>query len=258
MSEEKRTEGIAGGPPPEGGAGDEVAGAERRRRAASGGFVPRGKPNRRARTVKPESKRGSEFTGEQRMLALDCWFRSELSATEFAPLIGVSAASLYTWRRKFEEEGPAGLLGHKRGMRGTRKAIDESHGVGRDRVYCEFRSNNAPRLLPLADGIRVLSCLRNVGLDLRVQLLAGTSLLLNDHRFNEGGLEFEDRDLARVSSCTEEVRFGTVSPVLIERQPPTGLLLIGQVRVKSEGAEDRRVALEVLLIGVLVIFAVGK
>ncbi len=132
------------GPLPKGGGGDEVAGAERRKRAVSG-YVPRGTRSRRARTVRSDASRSAEFTGEQRLLALDCWFRSELAATEFAPLIGVSTASLYAWRRKFEEEGPAGLLGHKRGMKGSglpepaRRAIlmmkDAHPDWGQDRIH---------------------------------------------------------------------------------------------------------------------------
>jgi len=144
MSNEERPENRPCGPLPEGGAGDGVAGAERRK-GAGGGYAPRGTPSRRARTVKPDASRSAEFTGEQRLLALDCWFRSELPATEFAPLIGVSTASLYAWRRKFEEEGPAGLLGHKRGMRGSRlpeparRAIlmmkDAHPDWGQDRIH---------------------------------------------------------------------------------------------------------------------------
>ena len=71
--------------------------------------------------------------------------RSKLPATEFSPLVGVSTATLYAWRRRFEEEGPAGLLGHKRGMRGsqlpepTKRAIlmmKEAHpDWGQDRIH---------------------------------------------------------------------------------------------------------------------------
>ncbi len=105
----------------------------------SGGLGARGTPRCTASTRRPEARRGIEFTGEQRLLVLDCWFRTELAATDFAPLVGVTTASLYAWRRKFEDEGPAGLLGHKRGMRGsqlpepTRRAIllmKEAHWTG--------------------------------------------------------------------------------------------------------------------------------
>ena len=145
MSDYERLEESAGGPATEGGRGDEVAEPERSRRAAGGGFAPRGTRSRVARTISPVAKRGTEFTGEQRLLVLDCWFRSELAATDFAPLVGISTASLYAWRRKFEDEGPAGLLGHKRGMRGsqlpepTKRAIlmmKEAHpDWGQDRIH---------------------------------------------------------------------------------------------------------------------------
>jgi len=60
-------------------------------------------------------------TAEQRMLLLDTWLRSKLSAREFAAMVGVSAQSLYTWKRRFEEDGPAGLAPRKRGApRGSR------------------------------------------------------------------------------------------------------------------------------------------
>lgn len=145
MSDYERLEERAGGPATEGGRGDEVAEPERSRRAAGSGFAPRGTRSRVARTISPVAKRGTEFTGEQRLLVLDCWFRSQLAATDFAPLVGISTASLYAWRRKFEEEGPAGLLGHKRGMRGsqlpepTKRAIlmmKEAHpDWGQDRIH---------------------------------------------------------------------------------------------------------------------------
>ena len=145
MSEKKRGKEGAGGTPPEGSLGDEVGKASRRGRAASGGFTPRGVRRRTARTTKRTTVSATEFTGEQRLLMLDCWMRSKLPATEFSPLVGVSTATLYAWRRRFEEEGPAGLLGHKRGMRGsqlpepTKRAIlmmKEAHpDWGQDRIH---------------------------------------------------------------------------------------------------------------------------
>ena len=143
--DEKRVSEGSGGPPTERGGGDEVAEPKRRRRAASAGFVPAGKPRRTAKTRKSESSRLENFTGEQRLLLLDCWFRSKLPATEFSPLVGVTSATLYAWRRKFEDEGPAGLMGHKRGMKGsqlpepTKRAIPmmkEAHpDWGQDRIH---------------------------------------------------------------------------------------------------------------------------
>ena len=120
MDDKKRRTKEALGPLTEQGGGDEVAGAERSERAAGAGFAPKGKPRRTASTRKKEPSRLENFTGEQRLLLLDCWFRSKLPATEFSPLVGVTTATLYAWRRKFEDEGPAGLMGHRRGMKGSR------------------------------------------------------------------------------------------------------------------------------------------
>src|SRR6516164_2091638 len=52
----------------------------------------------------------TQFTPEQRLLVLDAWRRSGLPAGDFAPLVGISQHTLYAWKRKFEAEGPAGLL----------------------------------------------------------------------------------------------------------------------------------------------------
>ena len=54
-------------------------------------------------------------TATQRILTLDCWERSGLTAEDFAPLVSVSKASLYAWRAAFKEDGPAGLEPGKRG-----------------------------------------------------------------------------------------------------------------------------------------------
>jgi transposase InsO family protein len=95
--------------------------------------------------VAPEAARVANFTGEQRLLLLDAWMRSKLPASEFAPLVGVTATTLYGWRKRFEELGPAALLGHKRGRRGsqlpepTRRAIlmmKQAHpDWGQDRIH---------------------------------------------------------------------------------------------------------------------------
>src|SRR5262249_17473187 len=55
------------------------------------------------------------FTPEQRLLILDAWRRSGLPAGDFGPLVGLSKHTLYAWKRKFETEGPAGLLNKPRG-----------------------------------------------------------------------------------------------------------------------------------------------
>lgn len=52
---------------------------------------------------------------EQRVLLLDTWRRSGLPASDFAALVGISKHTLYTWKKRFEEEGPAGLMDRPRG-----------------------------------------------------------------------------------------------------------------------------------------------
>jgi transposase InsO family protein len=63
---------------------------------------------------KPEAP-PRELTAEQRLLLLDTWQRSGLPAGDFAPLVGVSKHTLYAWKKKFETEGPAGLMEKPRG-----------------------------------------------------------------------------------------------------------------------------------------------
>jgi len=55
------------------------------------------------------------LTPAQRLLLLDTWQRSGLPAGDFAALVGVSKHTLYTWKRKFAEQGPGGLVERPRG-----------------------------------------------------------------------------------------------------------------------------------------------
>jgi transposase InsO family protein len=48
-------------------------------------------------------------------LLLDTWLRSGLPAADFAALVGVSKHTLYAWKKKFDTEGPGGLLDRPRG-----------------------------------------------------------------------------------------------------------------------------------------------
>jgi transposase InsO family protein len=58
---------------------------------------------------------GAALSGEQRLLILDAWTRTGLTAWEFGRIAGVSGHTLCAWRRRFEEFGPAGLDERKRG-----------------------------------------------------------------------------------------------------------------------------------------------
>src|SRR6185312_4150052 len=95
------------------------------------GPLPGRKP--RSRTAMSRDVREvieTNFTPEQRLLILDSWRRSGLPAGDFAPLVGVSKHTLYAWKKRFEAEGPAGLLDRVRGPapgsrlpEGTRRTI---------------------------------------------------------------------------------------------------------------------------------------
>jgi transposase InsO family protein len=61
------------------------------------------------------------ITPQQRLLLLDTWRRSGLPASDFAALTGLSKHTLYAWKRRFEEQGPGGLMDRPRGApRGSR------------------------------------------------------------------------------------------------------------------------------------------
>jgi transposase InsO family protein len=76
---------------------------------------------RRGRLLKPEDTKGLNFTPEQRLMILDSWQRSKLPAGDFAPLVGLSKHTLYAWKKRFDREGPGGLVDHPRGsVKGSR------------------------------------------------------------------------------------------------------------------------------------------
>jgi transposase InsO family protein len=64
---------------------------------------------------KPPAAGESVFTPEQRLLVLDAWRRSGLPAGDFAPLVGLSRHTLYAWKKRFDDQGPAGLLDKPKG-----------------------------------------------------------------------------------------------------------------------------------------------
>jgi transposase InsO family protein len=117
----------------------------------SGGVInTTGRGRRTRRTTRPESgSQGRVLAPEERLLLLDVWLRSKLPAREFGALTGITSSSLYAWKKKFEAEGPAGLLGHKRGSpkgsrlpEPTKRAILMLKGShpdwGRDRIRDEL------------------------------------------------------------------------------------------------------------------------
>jgi transposase len=72
------------------------------------------------RLVKPAGK-PEPLSAEQRLLVLDTWQRSGLPASDFAAMVGICKSSLFAWKKRFEEQGPAGLIDQpKGGPRGSR------------------------------------------------------------------------------------------------------------------------------------------
>lgn len=115
----------------------------------SGHEPPRRKRKRGKQTLHGAELKARAFTPEQRLLILDSWTRSNLPAKDFAPLVGVSTAALYKWRKRFEEHGPAGLEEKVRGIppgsrlpEPTKRAIllmkQLKPDWGQDRIYAEL------------------------------------------------------------------------------------------------------------------------
>ncbi len=81
--------------------------------------LPTGKSRARRgrRLVRPEEVKPAAYNPQQRLMILDCWQRSGLPAQDFATLVGVSKHTLYAWKQRFTQQGPAGLLEQPRGAR---------------------------------------------------------------------------------------------------------------------------------------------
>jgi transposase InsO family protein len=73
-----------------------------------------------SRTVRSDSRR-AHLRPAQRLLILDTWLRSQLPAREFCAMFGLSPHTLYAWKQRFDQSGPAGLDDGVRGAgRGSR------------------------------------------------------------------------------------------------------------------------------------------
>jgi transposase InsO family protein len=69
-----------------------------------------------SRTRKPTGPpQRVHLRSSQRLLILDTWLRSKLAAREFAAAFGLSHHTLYAWKKRFDELGPAGLDESPRG-----------------------------------------------------------------------------------------------------------------------------------------------
>jgi len=81
-------------------------------------------PGRRLISPQEAAAANRKLTAEQKLLILDTWQRSALPANDFAALVGVNRITLYAWKRKFEELGPAGLMDPPRKSSGCGKVPD--------------------------------------------------------------------------------------------------------------------------------------
>jgi transposase InsO family protein len=77
------------------------------RRVGGPARKPCGGPSPRVPAIEPS----------QRIVLLDVWTRSGLVAAEFGALVGLTAATLYEWKKRFDRDGPAGLMDRPRGAR---------------------------------------------------------------------------------------------------------------------------------------------
>jgi transposase InsO family protein len=66
-------------------------------------------------SAKPTEGDRRSLRPQERVLLLDMWQRSGLTARDFGALVGVSKETLFVWKRKFERSGPAGLADGPRG-----------------------------------------------------------------------------------------------------------------------------------------------
>jgi len=75
------------------------------------------------RLVKEDATEGRMLSARERLHMLDIWQRSGLPARDFGALVGISRHTLYAWKKRFAELGPAGLEDGARGPRGSK--LDE-------------------------------------------------------------------------------------------------------------------------------------
>ena len=75
----------------------------------------RGRPGGRGKRLVLPADKPEPVSPQQRLLLLDLWQRSGLPAGDFAALVGVSKHTLYAWKKRFDSQGPAGLLDQPRG-----------------------------------------------------------------------------------------------------------------------------------------------
>ncbi|MDY0166266.1 MAG: helix-turn-helix domain-containing protein [Thermoguttaceae bacterium] len=77
---------------------------------------------RRRGTLAKQPPRPTPLSPEQKLLLLDTWQRSGLPARDFGALVNVSRHTLYAWKKRFDELGPAGLMDKPRGSKPDSRA----------------------------------------------------------------------------------------------------------------------------------------
>jgi len=80
--------------------------------------IPNLTGRKRGTLSKPSDKSKTILSPQQKLLILDTWMRSGLPARDFGALVNVSRHTLYSWKRRFEQQGPAGLMDAPRGTKG--------------------------------------------------------------------------------------------------------------------------------------------
>ena len=97
---------------------DEVAGLPDSLSWAEDAPPPPNLKSRRRGTLAPPVERPlMPLSPQQKLLLLDTWQRSGLPARDFGALVNVSRQTLYAWKRRFEELGPAGLTDQLKGVK---------------------------------------------------------------------------------------------------------------------------------------------
>ena len=77
--------------------------------------LPLRRPRTRGKRLVLPAEKPEPVSPQQRLLLLDTWQRSGLPAGDFAALVGISKHTLYAWKKKFDTQGPAGLMDQPRG-----------------------------------------------------------------------------------------------------------------------------------------------
>jgi len=72
---------------------------------------------RRRGTLSKPKRPQIPLSPTQKLLLLDTWQRSGLPARDFGALVHLSRHTLYAWKKKFEQLGPAGLMDQPKGSK---------------------------------------------------------------------------------------------------------------------------------------------